>query len=321
MTKIPDAEPISWVSDFEVRPLDELLKFVWSYHPGDIAKVERPDKANFEFPSHLNVISIGPQRSGKSSYMNSLLSIINPDCEITQIYSELGSDTITGTVRLEGPYCLNDYSTDSSLPRRTFCKLWTTMGVPTDGIDTEKQFMRVIKDCFLGKIRPGDYTGLLEQPCYNPIIKRSPPDVDVTKYHLAFITARYGVAQDAEMASNLYSLLSKHNGIPTVVLVTHSNDHDSWDLINGIDKGSLFFIENYLPKELVKIEKSKKLLIPLLEAIKKVERSDMYWSKAGESTVDVVIHKIDEFANYLRKDFHIVVIACLAVLVLLLLCH
>jgi len=88
---------ITWVSDFDQKSLEELREFLWRFQPGDITKLERPDKREFSFPDAINILSLGPARSGKSSYMNSLMSIVNPNAEVIQIHSELGTDNVTGS--------------------------------------------------------------------------------------------------------------------------------------------------------------------------------------------------------------------------------
>jgi len=229
------------------------------------------------------------------------MTIFDPECQVTQTHSELGTDVMTGTIRLEGPYCLNDYSLKNS-EAHTVIKLWTTMGVASflDGSELEREFIQLIKSCFLGKTRPGDYTGLLRNPDYHPLMKRLCNE-DSPKYDLAIVTARYGVSSDAEQAIKLFDIFNKQNNIPTIVLVTHSGDNTTWDLVSGIDPGSIFFVENYLPKEAVTLQKNKRLLLPILEAVKKVERSDVFWSRAEESVSDVVRARKNDAQRHVKK--------------------
>jgi len=229
------------------------------------------------------------------------MTIFDPECQVTQAHCELGTDTMTGTIRLEGPYCLNDYTLKDSVPS-TVIKMWTTMGVVSflDGSELEREFIRLTKSCFLGKIKPGDYTGLLKDSDYHPLMKRLSKE-DSPKYDLAIVTARYGVPSDAEQAIKLFDIFNKQNNIPTIILVTHSGDNTTWNLVSGIDPGSTFFVENYLPKETVTLQKSKQLLLPILEAIKKIERSDVFWSRAEESVTDVVRARKNDAQRHVQK--------------------
>jgi len=288
----------NWVSSFDSADLHDLLRLAWSFKPGNLTKNERPELFTANFPEQINLITIGAAGAGKSSYINSLLSLFNPNTEVCQTHSELGTESMTGTVRLEGPFCLNDFSVydlqSSNVvvePSRTVLRLWTTMGCSSFAIGTEleRQFLEVIKRCFLGTIKPGDYTGMLTQPDYDPLVKRvHSPDTPIVMdkrvpYHLVLIMARYGVQSDADIANHLYGFLSKQNNIPAIVIVTRSEKNSSWDALRDVDPSALFFVENYLPNEKLEHAKSKRLLIPLLEAIKRVERNDVYWSTARES--------------------------------------
>jgi len=156
------------------------------------------------------------------------------------------------------------------------------------GSELEHAFLQVIKRCFLGEIKPGDYTGMLGQADYDPLVKNTkrdqilPTDKSVP-YHVVLIMARYGVQGDADIANDLYCFLTKKNNIPAAVIVTRAEKNTRWDALRDVDPSALFFVENYLPNEKLDEGKSKRLLIPLLEAIKRVERSDIYWSIAEEA--------------------------------------
>jgi len=189
-----------------------------------------------------------------------------------------------------------------------------------DGSEVEQKYVRVIKNCFLGKIKPGDYSGLLDPTYYNPLLKRRAGfEGKLPKYDLALITVRFGVQIDAANALKLFTILSKQNNIPTIVLVTHAEEENvEWDAIKSIDSASVFYVENYLPKERLESAKSKRLILPLLEAIKKVERSDVRWCNPEEGFGEAVQAKKDEFCRYTRRVMpNMRTLLCIAVVVAL----
>eukprot|EP01124_Arcella_intermedia_P015730 TRINITY_DN22306_c0_g1_i1.p1 TRINITY_DN22306_c0_g1~~TRINITY_DN22306_c0_g1_i1.p1 ORF type:complete len:325 (+),score=28.27 TRINITY_DN22306_c0_g1_i1:159-1133(+) len=302
-------EKLTWVSNFSTRSLVDLREFLWDYVPGAVATAEREDKRCFTYPQHLNLLTLGPARSGKSSYVNSIMTIFNPDSEVMQTHSELGTDTTTGTIYLEGPYCVN----------KTKFRLWTTMGVNSfsDNQEVQKQFEDFVKRCFLGYVKPGDYSGHVGS-FSKPLLKRKFTD-PAPHYDLAILTAKYGCSEDAELVTKFFVMLSKENKIPCIVLVTHSGEHTQWDELGAIDPTSVFYIENYAPNEPIQDEKSKKLIVPLLEGIKKMERSDIFWSYPHESTLDNMIEIGKEslrFGRELYGEFHYVVwLVCLVAVV------
>eukprot|EP01125_Pyxidicula_operculata_P008338 TRINITY_DN2808_c0_g2_i2.p1 TRINITY_DN2808_c0_g2~~TRINITY_DN2808_c0_g2_i2.p1 ORF type:complete len:253 (+),score=1.34 TRINITY_DN2808_c0_g2_i2:657-1415(+) len=214
----------SFLSDIERLSFEELRELFWSFSPGEICKYEKPDKAQFKFPKTLNILTIGPAKTGKSSYVNSLMSLMNPKTEIIQCFSELGTDAMTGTIRLEGPFSLNDYreidsldSFDRPMYPRPVVNLWTTMGLRNDtDPNLERKVFNIIKNCFLGRIKPGDYTGLEAnaKANFNPLIKRLASDKKCPeKYDLAIITVRYGNEEDVALATRLFNLLNKQNSM------------------------------------------------------------------------------------------------------------
>lgn len=127
-----------------------------------------------------------------------------------------------------------------------------------------------------GNIRPGQFGGLADAKG-DPLMKSNMYH-GAPQYHLAWIMARYGNSKDAELAKKLYNLLCKRNStslfiaflllmradVPCAIIVTHAGDHVAWSEMEGVDYNSVFYVENYLPCELIYKEKNKRLLIPLL---------------------------------------------------------
>lgn len=84
-----------------------------------------------------------------------------------------------------------------------------------------------------GTIKPGDFTGVMGQEGYNPMVKscnEAKKSVQATAsipYHVVMIMARYGVPGDADLANRLYTFLSKKNSTYLSLSAPNPSDRHS----------------------------------------------------------------------------------------------
>lgn len=290
-----------WNDDVENATAAHMVRFLESTYPGFWKRNNPVSDTSY------NIINFGPKNVGKSSYLNSLLSI-SENMKRFNIFAPQGGLAQPGTLTIDGPWDI--FVNAKGAP---VIKYFTTMGIEdiTENEASFKKFSGVAKDIFRGKMLANQDMGFINFGISNAGVFKKKGD-RLPTFHMVHIFCKYDNKTHSEIATKLYKFFAKDIRIPTLVIVTHAKNIKTWDALDNIvDPGNLFFIDNYSEQftqqegrvcEELNEEKNKTLLLPLIRSVRYIE-ADRPWENVvlSQPWMEILWEKIQSIINAITK--------------------